>query len=112
MEHMNQHKKNILSLLFLQCNGRENASKSGEITGMTGIGDREIREIIRELRREGHPIGSGPRGFWWINNSGELKEYFSNMKSRAFDMLKTVSIQERSSAAELAGQLGIALENG
>ena len=100
----------VLNLLYTQCQGRKNAMKSGEITGITGIEDREIREIVRELRKEGHPIGSGAKGFWWITDSGELKQTINNLKSRAFDMLRTVSIQERIPAAELAGQLRIALE--
>jgi hypothetical protein len=107
---MESHKDRILWLLKTVCSGRGSASKSGELTGMTGIDDREVREIIRELRREGHPIGSGPRGFWWINEPEEHRQFLDSLKGRAFDILRTVSIQAHIPAAELAGQLKIELE--
>ena len=109
--HMNQHRKNVLSLLFMQCQGSENAVKSGEITGMTGLPDREIRDIIRDLRLEGHPIGSSPaRGFWWISDPAELKEFIECMKGRGFSILKTVKKLANVTALELAGQLQVELE--
>lgn len=104
------NKNKITSLLYLHCQGRDNSIKSGEITAMTMIPDREIREIIRELRKEGHPIGSGEKGYWWIVDSGELKKTMANLKSRAFDLLRTVRIQEGIPAAELLGQLKLHLE--
>lgn len=108
---MNQSKRNILALLNLRCQGKSEAIKAGEITGMTGIGCKEVQKIIRELRREGHPIAADYRlGYWWIVDPREHKQWLDQMKRRAFDVLKTVSIQAHITAAELAGQLTLELE--
>jgi hypothetical protein len=102
-------RKQFVLYVLRACKDKACASTSHEITGMTGIDDREVREIVRELRREGYPIGSCSRGFWWITDPGEHREFLESMKGRAFDLLKTVSIQARIPASELAGQLTIAL---
>jgi len=109
--HTNQSEKNILSLLYLSCQGRENAMTSREITGMTGVGQKQVQKIIRDFRRFGHPIGADFEvGYWWIVDPEEHKTWIEQLRRRAFDYLRTVSIQGNITAAKLAGQLKLELE--
>lgn len=107
---MTETQKKVLAYLNLFALGKESAIHSLKLAGLTGIEERKVRDIIRDLRRMGHPIGSGAQGFWFISDPQEHRATMANLKSRAFDMLRTVSIQERIPAAELAGQLRVALE--
>jgi hypothetical protein len=104
-------KVQVFSYLSFYSKGRDNATTSEALALRFRIPERVVRQVIRELRREGHPIGPGGRGYWYVISPDEHLIVMSKLKSRAFDLLKTVSIQERIPAAELAGQLKISLES-
>ena len=103
-------KNEIRKYLTIYNRGAENATCAEALAIEYKTSERNIRHIVRELRREGYPIGSSVKGFWWITDQAEHRQTMSNLKSRAFDMLKTVAIQERITAAELAGQLRAELD--
>ena len=58
--------------------GREDPVAAADIVAMTGIADRSVRNIVRDLVIEhGLPIGSqcasDKNGFYWISDAMELK---------------------------------------
>lgn len=59
------------------------ADKLQEETGIeSGRTQEPLREIIRELIKDGLPIGSLQCGYWIIANKKELSEAIKNLKSR------------------------------
>lgn len=65
--------------------GEENAKTAGEI----GMDPRRIRLEVNRLRKQGHQICSGDRGYWIAKDSQEVERTTNILKSRAFDLLKT-----------------------
>lgn len=62
--------------------------KSAELQRITGYSDVEIRQLIRELRLNGHPICSGQKGFWVWNGTDDSWEHTkNNIKSRAKQLM-------------------------
>jgi hypothetical protein len=44
--------------------------------------DRLVRDLIRELIREGHPIGSCRKGYFFIETRAELEEVLEDLRGR------------------------------
>lgn len=42
----------------------------------------EIRELIRELRREGHPIAACKQGYFYARDMSELKDTIEDLEGR------------------------------
>ncbi|MCL4473529.1 MAG: hypothetical protein M1455_06270 [Actinobacteria bacterium] len=55
----------ILSRLQISHKGQKHAIKAPALAADLGISDREVREIIHDLRVTGEPICSGAHGFYW-----------------------------------------------
>ena len=67
--------------------GRVNAWARWELRaalGENGLpnGDRMVRRAIRQLIREGLPIGGGASGYWYCVNAWDLAEAHSQLKQR------------------------------
>ncbi len=67
--------------------GKRFAKTADELQVETGIQNSRtqepIRALIRELIKDGLPIGSLPDcGYWIIENEGELNEVINSLKSR------------------------------
>lgn len=59
--------------------------KSGTISGAAlaqamGISGNELRRLINILRREGVPIASGSRGYYYAVNAGEVYTSINSLK--------------------------------
>ena len=48
-----------------------------------------VRDCVREFRREGHPIASGSKGYFYAKYRTELVPTINSLRSRAKDLLKT-----------------------
>ena len=50
-----------------------------------------VRDAVREFRREGHPIASGSKGYFYAKYRTELVSTINSLRSRANDLLKTAN---------------------
>ena len=64
-----------------------------------------VREIVREARRNGLPIGSSSKGYYLIEKESELEETVRHLKSRAMSELRTYNIMKRFKFEEFPLQL-------
>ncbi len=69
---------------------------------------RHLRELVVELRIEGHHICAHPsRGYYMAANGDELDETCQHLHSRAMTSLRQVSAMKRVSLPDLVGQLNL-----
>ena len=54
------------------------------------IDKRTIAAAARELRREGHMVGSSSNGYYYTTNPDKYDEAIAYLGSRVFDMLETI----------------------
>ena len=54
------------------CCGRKNAVKSLELEQAMGVSGNELRRQVNRLRRKKVPICSGPEGYFYARNAGEI----------------------------------------
>ena len=64
-EHLKNHLKKY-------CLGRKNAVKSPELEQAMGISGNELRRQVNRLRRKKVPNCSGPEGYFYARNAGEI----------------------------------------
>jgi biotin operon repressor len=91
-------KTSVLDYLKLCCNGRIKAVKADVLADRYQTSRREINSVIRDLRKEGHLIGSSkdkPHGYYIPVNEQEVHAYMDTFKSELFDMLETFNRQKR-----------------
>lgn len=69
-------------------------------------GERALRHIVEDLRREGHHIGAHPRsGYFICETDEELNDTCLYLYDRAMCSLKQVSSMKNISLPDLKGQL-------
>ena len=75
------NKKLVLSLISV---GKENAISRQELKTLTGLDDRNIRLIIKELTKD-HDIisSSSARGYWISEDDSEIKQFLAECDSRS-----------------------------
>ena len=56
--------------------------KSYKIQFTFKISDIVVRQIVGRLRDQGHPIGSGKKGFWYAQNAHELQSTIDELTDR------------------------------
>lgn len=79
-----------------------------EITGAlsTPQGERELREIVVQLRNDGHHVCAHPgAGYFLAANDAELDASCEFLFQRAMTTLKQVAAMKRVSLPDLRGQL-------
>jgi len=73
-----------LEVLAALGSGEENAKTRTELTSELGIGDRELRRSISNLRYNQHPIGlSKTNGYFIADKPDELNRIIAEYASRA-----------------------------
>lgn len=80
----------ILTILKESHRSEENAIRSYELSELTGLKGVEIREEINRLRREGHPICSSNKGYYYTNNIKEIFRTIDNLSSRVNSMSEAI----------------------
>ena len=88
-------KKDILDSLKLYHKGERSPIYSAEFERRFGIPGTKVRDIIRDLRRDGYPIGNCSKGYYYCQSRKELDALIDDLKGRALSMLKTVSMLEK-----------------
>lgn len=72
----------------------------------SGYMQRQLREVISDLRAEGHHIGAHPSsGYYICSNDDELNESCLFLYDRAMTSLKQISAMKKIALPDLAGQL-------
>ncbi len=70
------------------------------------LDERQLRQVIVELRHEGHHIGAHPStGYYLCRSPAELNEACLFLYERAMTSLTQISAMKRISLPDLAGQL-------
>ena len=74
--------------------------------GLPPSGERSVRLIIRDLRREGYPIASeSGRGYKWADRDPKaITNTIADLRSRANDLNQTADAMERSIYKEIGGK--------
>ena len=70
-------------LKLLEMNSFEHLPiKSWKLQQMFNITDIVVRQAVGKLRDDGHPIGSGKKGFWYARNAIELQSTIDSITDR------------------------------
>ena len=83
--------------------GRNNPITSTGLGRMLGVDDREVRELIGRLIREGHlicAVSSDPMGYFVPENLGEVEAYEKTLQARALKILARLKHISRERANE------------
>jgi len=70
--------------------GRNNPITSMTLGRMVGVDDREVRELIGQIIREGYficAVSSDPMGYFVPENLGEVEAYEKTLQARALKLL-------------------------
>ena len=62
----------LKSYLKNNCLGRENAKKGAELEAIFHISRKELHRQVNLLRKNECPVCSGPDGYFYARNAGEL----------------------------------------
>ena len=54
----------------------------------------QVRDVIRQLRREGHPIANCENGYYYARSFTEIEPTLNDLSSRAVSMLNTVRLMK------------------
>ena len=84
-----------------------------DICGLDGCtsGDRELRAVVNDLRKEGHPICAMPKdGYFIAETEKELLETCNFLYGRAMDSLVQISAMRRVAPPDLRKQLKLDLK--
>ena len=94
------------------CRGRSNGILSSLVADYSGMSDREVRKLVKELVEVyGVAIGSGPTGFFIPETAEEVRQIRRALLSRAYSLLKRVAaLDKNSDLAGILGQLQLAQE--
>lgn len=79
--------RNEIRAVLKENRGKNSAITSGEIRDEVGINDSHdthpaVRDVIRQLIKEGLPVASSGSGYYVVRNDEELNEYVRSLKSR------------------------------
>ncbi len=68
------------------CHGRGNAVKSPELEQALCVSGNELRRQVNRLRRNRFPICSGPEGYFYARNAGEIYTTIRGLKDMMFGL--------------------------
>ncbi len=85
----------FLTLIMTRHRGRENAVTAPMLAALCGCSERQIRTMVRELRRQGHPICADDAGYYYAATEEEYQALQRQLDNRAKDMLVTRSAVKR-----------------
>lgn len=77
--------------------GRENAIRAEELAAMFGMGERQLRDNIREIRRdvEAESVVASCNDGYYICTREELAKANERLYSQALSLMKTVRANEK-----------------
>ena len=78
-------------LNIIKAYDKENPIHSGKLESRTGLKGIQIRDFVRELRREGEPICHSSKGYYYTEDKAEVQKTIDNLEGRAASMYATAS---------------------
>ena len=82
-EQLKNHLKN-------NCHGRRNAVKSLELESVLNVSGNELRRQVNRLRRNRVPICSGPEGYFYAQNAGEIYTTIRSLKDMMYGLSQAI----------------------
>jgi hypothetical protein len=77
-------------------------------TPSTPADERDLRQVIVKLRRDGHPVCATPdEGYHHAANADDLERTCLHLTHRAMTTLRQVAAMQRKAVPDLYGQLGL-----
>ena len=70
----------------LQARSADNPVTARQITAALSIPGPAVRAIVNHLREQGHPIGSGGKGYWYASGPNELGTTITHLEQRIRSM--------------------------
>lgn len=64
----------------------------------------QVRDAIRQLRREGHPIANCENGYYYARSFSEIEPTLNDLSSRAMSLLSTVKQMKENFYPQKQGQ--------
>lgn len=106
------HKEQLAEYLHQYHHGAENAVISKTLEQALGISGKELRDLVNALRREGIPIASDQRGYFYAKTETEVRLTIRHMRNRISGINAAISGLRRSLAAFDDTQIRLPLEGG
>lgn len=78
--------------------------KSEELEQLFGVKGPSIRNIIRQLRRTGHPIAESNKGYYYADSFEMIRDTVEDLEGRAKSLLKTAGCLRRRFAKQSSGK--------
>ena len=72
------------------CHGRKRAVKSLELEQVLQISGNELRRQVNRLRRNRVPICSGPEGYFYARNAGEIYATIHSLKDMVYGLTQAI----------------------
>ena len=72
------------------CLGRKNAVKSQELEAALHISGNELRRQVNRLRQKKVPVCSGPEGYFYARNAGEIYTTIRSLKDMMYGLSQAV----------------------
>ena len=72
------------------CCGRKNAVKSLELEQAMGVSGNELRRQVNRLRRRKVPVCSGPEGYFYAGNAGEIYATIRSLKDMMYGLSQAI----------------------
>ncbi len=94
---------------FLKYRPKSNAILNKALVNCTGLTERTVRRIVRELILIHHcPIGSSTQeGYYWIKDPAEIQENYNRLRKRAVKILERAAAMKKIALSEVFDQLKI-----
>ncbi len=104
---MNQSaNKTALQMLLERHIGRENGISAASVAGMLGCAERQVRDLVSELRTDGVAVCGHPSsGYFIAATREELEQTCAFLRARAMHSLVLESKLRGMPLADLVGQL-------
>jgi len=84
-----QLKYNILELL--KSSSKDSPIYSKNIENLLSVSGPSVRDVIRELRRDGAPIAESSNGYYYARTFEQIKDTIYDLEGRAKSMLTTAT---------------------
>lgn len=104
-EQINQQSNYNPQLRLLSILIEGNKSRQ-ELAQRMSLSDREVRDLIARMRKDGFPIcSSSAGGGYWIGSEAEIRQTIAEYRARGQECLKTAIAMEIN--LEMSGQMEI-----
>ena len=73
----------------------ETAIKARELRVLFNLGEKQVRNVVGELRNEGRPICSSSYGYWYSNNPEDIEKTIHRLNAQVENMNIAIAGLER-----------------